>query len=68
MFGLLVDKDWIRDRSGTGPRCGKRRRFPAYIACILACGLLVGGILLAMTDVGKHADPAPVAKARIRLM
>jgi hypothetical protein len=69
MFGLLVDKGWIRERSGTPSRCEKRRRFPAYIACVLACGLLViGGVWLASNDVGRHSDPAPVPKARIRLM
>ena len=69
MFGLLVDKDWIRDRSGPQPRDGKHRRRPAYIACILACGLLViGGILLASADIGGRSDPPPAAKARIRLM
>ena len=68
MFGLLVEKGWIRERSGTRSRREKRRRFPAYIACILGGLLVIGGIWLASADVGGHSDPAPVPKARIRLM
>jgi hypothetical protein len=69
MFGLLVDKDWIRDRAGPQRRNGRRSRLPAYLACILACGLLViGGILLASADLGGRSDPPPAAKSHIRLM
>jgi hypothetical protein len=68
MFGLLVDKDWYKERWETEPRRRKRGLLPGYSGRLLVCVLLVVGGLVLARNVGDRPDAAPVPKAEMRLM
>ncbi len=69
MFGLLVDKNWFKERWEIEPRRRKRGRLPKYSARFLVCVLLIaGGVVLANDVSGGRTDPRPMIRANIRLM